>query len=406
MGVQNTVVALTGLPVAAIKVHTMYLGGGLGRKIEQDYVSQAVQVAMAVGKPVKLIGSREEDFGHDQYRPMAAVHVKAGIDSAGNIAAWYYRNVSPSILGQRGTLKPAAVDSQAIEGSNGLSYAIGQKVTEWVPLPAGIPVGFWRLVGSSIHAFAVESMIDELAAAAGKDPFDFRYQNLTLDPRATGVLKAADTLSSWRKSLPAGHAWGMAITKAFNTWVCEVVDISGSATSLKVNRIACVVDCGQVINPGSVEAQMQGGIAHGLNAALWGAITFTAGVAQQRNFNRYRMMRPSEMPAITVKVIPGDNAPSGIGEPGVPPIAPALANAFFKLTGKRVRSLPFFTGATMSDDGGSGGQLTGGQLQGSAPTSSPVPSAGQTSGSGQAGGSSSGANGGHGGSGNESGGDD
>ena len=349
LSVVSTVTALTGLPSSAITVHTTYLGGGLGRKIEQDYISQAVQVAMAVGKPVKLVWPREEDFSHDQYRPMAVVHATSGVDSAGNILGWYYRNVSPSILGQRGYLKPGAVDSQASEGGVGLPYNFGQKAIEWVPLPSGIPVGFWRSVGSSINAFAVECMIDELAVAAGKDPFTFRYQNMTLDPRATAVLQAADALSSWRKTLPSGHTWGLAIAEAFGTWVCEVVDISGSATSIRVNRVACVVDCGQVINPGSVEMQMQGGIVHGLNAALYGQITFAAGVSSVRNFNHYRMIKAGEMPKVTVQVMPSTAAPSGIGEPGVPPIAPAIANAFFRLTGVRVRNLPFFPGATMGD---------------------------------------------------------
>lgn len=349
MSVVTTVTTLTGLPASAVTVHTTYLGGGLGRKIEQDYIAQAVQVAMAVGKPVKLVWPREEDFAHDCSRPSAVVHVKAGLDSAHNIAGWYYRNVSSSILGQRGSLAAGAVDSQATEGATGLPYAFGRLVTEWVPVPAGIPVGFWRSVGCSINTFAVESAIDELAVAAGMDPFAFRYQNMTLDPRATAVLRAADTLSSWRKSLPKGHAWGVALSEAFGTWVCEVVDISGSATSIQVNRVACVVDCGQVINPGSVEMQMQGSIVHGLNAALWGQITFAAGVSSVKNFNNYRMLKIGEMPTVTVQVMPSTAAPSGIGEPGVPPIAPAVANAFYRLTAKRVRTLPFFPGATMGD---------------------------------------------------------
>ncbi len=350
LSVVHTVSALTGLPSSAITVHTTYLGGGLGRKIEQDYISQAVQVAMAIHQPVKLMWTREEDFSHDQYRPMAVVQGKAGVDSVGNIVGWYYRNVSSSILGQHGYIGPGVVDSQATEGATGLPYQLGQKVTEWVVQPAGIPVGFWRSVGCSINAFAVESLIDELAVAANMDPFAFRYQNMTLDPRATAVLQAADALSLWRKSLPKGHAWGVAIAEAFGTWVCEVVDISGSATSIRVNRVACVVDCGQVINPGSVEMQMQGGIVHGLNAALWGQITFAAGVSSTKNFNGYRMLRAREMPAVTVRVMPGTAPPSGIGEPGVPPIAPAVANAFFRLTGIRQRNLPFFPGARTGDD--------------------------------------------------------
>lgn len=344
--------AVTGLPASAIKVNTTYLGGGLGRKIEQDYVSQAVQVAMAVKRPVKLTWMREEDFTHDQYRPMALVNVKAKL-SGGNIAAWWYRTVTPSITQQRGRLAAGAIDGQAVECARKLAYNLGTHVVEWVPSPAGIPVGYWRSVGASIHVFAVESFIDELANEAKMDPFAFRYGLLTdlPDDRARRVLTAADQMSAtWRNSLPSGRAWGVAMGEAFGTWVCEVVEISqSSSTSLTIHRVDCVVDCGMAINPNSVEAQMQGGIVHGLNATLWGQTTFTAGKANQKNFNTNRMMRLSEMPQIRVQVMenPAGTAPTGTGEPGVPPIAAAVGNAYFRLTGKRQRSLPFFPGATM-----------------------------------------------------------
>jgi len=347
MWVVGTAAGLTKLPTASIKVHTTLLGGGLGRKIEQDNVSQAIQVALAVKGSVKLTWFREEDFAHDQYRPMALVRGRAGLDAQNNIVAWSYRNVSPAILGQRGWLPPGAPDSQAVEGAVALPYALGTHVVEWAPLPSGIPIGFWRSVGSSINTFAVESMIDELALQAGLDPFAFRYK-VTTEAKTLAVLRAADSLSSWRKSLPAGHGWGVAVAEWFGTVVAEVVDVSQPAAgSLKVHRVACVVDCGIVINPDSVEAQMQGGIAHGLSAALWGQMTFVNGVAKQTNFNKYRSARLSEMPQITVQILRNSNPPSGIGEPAVPPIAPALANAYAKLTGVRIRTLPFFPGATM-----------------------------------------------------------
>jgi isoquinoline 1-oxidoreductase beta subunit len=342
--------AITGLSASQITVHTTFLGGGLGRKFEQDYICQALQVAMAVKKPVKLTWSREEDFAHDQYRPFALVNVKAKLN-AGRIAAWSYRNVSQAILGQRGWLPPGAVDSQAVEGAVRLPYDMPTRLVEWVPLPVGIPVGFWRSVGSSINAFAVESMMDELALAAGVDPFTFRYNHLASDPRFNAVLWAADIMSSsWRKSLPASHGWGVAIAESFGTVVCEVVEISQpSSTSIRVHRVDCVIDCGTVINPDSVEAQMQGGIVHAINATLWGQSTFTAGKANQLNFNRYRVMRLSDMPKVTVQIIKSSNPPSGVGEPGVPPLAPAIANAYARLTGKRIRTLPFFPGASMGD---------------------------------------------------------
>ena len=340
--------AAQGTPIAAsnVIVNTTYLGGGLGRKIEQDYVSQAIQVALAVKQPVKLTWTREEDMGHDNYRPMAAVRVQAAL-SGSAITAWSVRNVSGAILGQRGWMAPGSVDGQAVEGAVNLPYNLGTFLTEWVPLPAGIPIGFWRSVGSSINTFAVECTIDELAQKANMDPFAFRY-NLISDARRLAVLQAADNMSLWRKSLPAGHFWGVAMAEWNGTIVCEVAEISQpTTTSLRVHRVACAVDCGQVINPNQAEAQMQGGIVHGLNAAMWGQITFTAGKANQKNFNNYRMIRIGEMPQITVQLVSSNNPPSGLGEPAVPPIAPALANAYSRLKGSRVRTLPFFPGAVM-----------------------------------------------------------
>ncbi len=336
-------------PITAsnVIVNTTFLGGGLGRKIEQDYVSQAVQVALAVKKPVKLTWMREEDMAHDNYRPMAVVNVKAKLTGS-SISAFYARNVSSSILGQRGWIPPGAVDSQAVEGMVGLPYALGNHIAEWVPQNAGIPVGFWRSVGSSINTFAVECTIDELAQKANMDPFDFRYQ-LISDPRTKAVLDAARNMSTWRNSLPAGHAWGLAIAEWNGTIVVEVAEVSGSATSLRVHRVACAVDCGTVINPNQVEAQMQGGIVHGLNATLYGEVTFTAGKAKQRNFSNYRMIRLGEMPEISVQVVQSGVKPSGTGEPAVPPIAPAIANALSRLTKTRIRTLPLFPGATMGD---------------------------------------------------------
>lgn len=353
--VASLAATLTQLPASAITVHTTFLGGGLGRKFELDFASQAIQVAMAVGKPVKLTWFREEDFAHDQYRPLAVVNAKATLDANGRIKAWWYRSVSQAILGQRGWLPPGAVDSQAVEGAIGLPYALGAYVSEWVPLPnsvAAIPVGFWRSVGSSINAFAVESMVDELAMLAKVDPFTFRFNHMdpNADPRAYKVLQMADTNSQWRKSLASGHTWGMAYAESFGTRVCEVVEISSpTASSVKVHRVLCVIDCGIAINPDSVEAQMQGGILHALNATLWGQSTFTAGKANQTNFSKYRVMRPNEMPAVQVVIVASTNPPSGTGEPGVPPLGPALANAYARLTGLRKRDLPLFPGATMDD---------------------------------------------------------
>jgi isoquinoline 1-oxidoreductase subunit beta len=346
---------LTGLPAAQITVHTTYLGGGLGRKAEVDFVSQAIQVAMAINKPVKLMWPRDQDFTRDQYRPMGLIHVKAGLDNSGNILGWAYRNVSPSILGQRGVPLGPTGDSQGYEGSENLPYIFGTRVTEWVSHPAPIPVGFWRSVGASLNTFAVESMIDELAHAAGIDPYLYRRSRLT-NPRWIAVLDAAATLGNWTSALPSGHGRGIAIGTAFNSIVAEVVEISNvTSTGLRVNTVACVIDCYLPVNPGSLQAQLQGGIVHGMNAALYGQQTFVNGVAQTSNFNHNRMIKFSEMPQISTQIIPAPAAADrkvpigGAGELGVPTFAPALANAYFKATGTRIRSLPFFPGARMGD---------------------------------------------------------
>ena len=347
-------VTLTGLTADKITVHTTYLGGGLGRKAELDFVSQAIQVGMAIGRPVKLMWPREEDFTHDQYRPMAVIRVRGGLTASNAVAGVAYRNVSPSILSQRGAVLGATGDSQGIEGATKLPYNFGQRVSEYVVHPAPVPVGFWRSVGASLNTFAVESFMDELAAAAGKDPYQFRRDLLT-DSRWMAVLDAAASLGNWFTTPAAGHARGIAIGAAFNSIVAEVVEISNvTATSLKVNRVSIAIDCYMAVNPGSIDAQLTGGMVHGLNAALYGKQTFTNGVAQSKNFNASRMIRMSEMPTVATTLIPNPAAADrnaaigGAGELGVPTFAPALANAYFKLTGKRVRSLPLFPNATMA----------------------------------------------------------
>lgn len=351
--VLGLVITMTGLPADKVTVHTTLLGGGLGRKAENDFVAQAVQVAMVLKRPVQLVWPREEDFTHDQYRPMGLVRARASIDASGNIAGWVYRNVSPSILAQRGSVLGPKGDSQGYEASNALPYSFGSRLVEWVSHPSQIPVGFWRSVGASINTFAVESMIDELAAAAGQNPYQFRRARLT-DPRWIAVLEAAAALGNWSTTPAAGTARGIAIGSAFNSIVAAVVEISGtSATAFTVKKVSVVIDSYLTVNPANVEAQMTGGVVHGLNAALYGQQTFSNGAAQRRNFSTNRMIRLQEMPQVSVKIMPppavADRtvAIGGVGELGVPTLAPALANAVFKLSGQRVRTLPFFPNATM-----------------------------------------------------------
>ncbi len=359
-----TAAALTGLPKTSITVHPMLMGGGLGRKIEQDYISQAVRVAMAVQKPVKLTWTREEDMAHDQYRPAAWVRVRAGVDANGNMTAYGHRVVSPSISAQRGAVLPATGDANGSDGATKRTYAMPNRLIEYVQHPAVVPVGYWRSVGSSFNTFAMESAIDELAWAAGLDPLAFRQKLLANDPRGLAVLNAAAVLGNWSTPPAAGHARGIAFSVAFNTYVAEVVEISQPvAGGIKIHSVACVVDCGTAVNPDSVVAQMQGGIVHGLSAILFGQVTFKAGKANARNFSNYRALRMSECPLINVRIINSGAPFSGTGEPGVPPLGPALANAYFKLTGTRIRTLPFFPGAGMGEGGsGSGASISGGTV--------------------------------------------
>lgn len=336
-----------------IVVHTTFLGGGLGRKIEQDYIYQALQVAWAVKKPVKLTWSREEDSAHDLYRPMALINVKAGLTDSNAVAGFSYRVVTPSISWQRSGIK-TSLDLQAVEGAVQSLYNVGPSLTEWVPMDndsAAIPVGFWRSVGASLNVFAYESMIDMLAQKAGIDPLTFRLK-IVSDDRARKILEKIE-IHEWWDGFNPSHAWGMAIGKAFGTTVAEVFEISLSSTgSIKIHRVLCVVDCGIVVNPDSVIAQMQGGIIHGINATLYGKTTFIKGVAQQTNFGStstsLRMLKLNQAPDIRVEIMKNSFDPTGTGEPGVPPVAPALANAYARVlatattpAGKRVTSLPF-----------------------------------------------------------------
>jgi isoquinoline 1-oxidoreductase beta subunit len=351
-----TIMGITGLPATAITIHTTFLGGGLGRKIEQDYIGQAVTIAKAIGKPVKLTWSRKQDFQNDKYRPCASIRVQAGVNTAANgskvISGLLYRNVSPSINIQRNT-KPGnnPEDTGAVAGALGLPYAIANRRIEFVPNLADIPVGYWRSVGESYNTFAVESAIDEMALAVGQDPVVFRRNQIT-DPRLLGVLNAVDTLSGWSKGPPPppGSARGVAVLSGFGSFIAMVAQISlNSAKQIQVNKMYCAIDCGIAINPDSIEAQIQGGINHGLSATLWGQVTFANGVPNVNNFNNYRVLKLQEMPPVSVTIVPSAAAPGGIGETGVPCVAPAVANAYAKLTGTRVRTLPFYPGATMGD---------------------------------------------------------
>lgn len=342
--------AAVGLSASQVTVHSLFMGGGLGRKSETDYVVQAAIVAKQIGRPVKVTWSREEDFTHDFYRPMALSKLTVGLDAGGNIVGWQNRLISPSILSRA---FPAAVvngiDSQSVEGAIDLPYTMASRQVEYGILNTPVPVGFWRSVGNSLNTFITESAIDEAALNAGADPLAYRQKLLGSDPknaRLLAVLNQAAANAGWGTALPAGSARGIACRYSFGSYVAQVVQIATTATGgIKVTRVDCVVDCGLAINPDSVAAQMQSAINQGLAATMWGRMTWQQGLADQRNFDNFRMMRMADAPRINVQVISNPTAtPGGIGEPGLPPSQPALANAYFALTGKRVSSLPMFGG--------------------------------------------------------------
>ncbi len=341
-GVQIVAAMITGLPKEKIIVHTTLLGGGFGRRFEQDFLAEAVQISKAVGAPVKLIWSREEDMTHDFYRPAVYNRISAGLDKNGMPVAWTHRIVCASIMSRAiPQMVKNGIDPTSVEGAKELPYAIPNVHVDYVMKETGVPVGFWRSVGSSHTAFAVESFLDELAAAAGKDPYEFRRQLLEKSPREKGVLELAAAKAGWGSPLPAGRARGIAVHKSFGSYVAEVAEVSVAKDgSVQVHKVTCAVDCGVVVNPNTVQAQMESAIVYGLTAALKGAITIDKGRVQQHNFDNYPMLRMNEMPVIEVHLLPSTEPPSGVGEPGVPPIAPAVANAVFAATGKRIRQLP------------------------------------------------------------------
>ncbi len=364
--VAGTAAAILGLPTSAIKVNVTLSGGGFGRKIEQDYIAHAVKTAKAMGKPVKVTWSREEDFGHDRYRPMAQSKIVAGINANGDIMGWNNRVVTASVSDAHWPGSVANnLDISALDGalgSSGLVYAMAARKVDYQMLRAGIPVGWWRSVGHSYNCFAVESAIDELALAAGKDPLAYRRQLLAGQPRHLAVLNAAAALAGYSTTPPAGTAYGMALSDGFGSIVALVLQVTQITTTTsttnattgvvttttkvtpKVLNVWAAIDCGLAVNPDSVEAQVQGGVVMGLSSAMWGNMTFSGGSAGSKNFDTYKLARMRDMPVVTTTIINSGAAIGGVGETMVPPMAPALANAFAKLTGTRKRSLPLYSG--------------------------------------------------------------
>ncbi len=340
-GAQLVAAKITGLPPEKIKVNTTFLGGGFGRRSEQDFVAEAVELAMRTGAPVKVMWTREDDMRHDYYRPTTLNRLTAALDQGGQPVAWRHEIAGASIFMRVfPNMIKDGIDRTSVEGAANLPYGVPNIRVSWAMENGVVPVGFWRSVGSSQNAFVTECFFDEVARAAGKDPLALRRTLLAQHPRHLGVLELAAQKAGWGTPLPAGRGRGIAVAEAFGSYCAQVAEVSVERGRVIVHRVVCAIDCGQVVNPDTVIAQMESGIVYGLTAALKGEITIRNGRVEQGNFNDYPLLRMDEMPEVEVHIVKSAENPGGVGEPGTPPIAPAVANAVYALTGKPVRKLP------------------------------------------------------------------
>ena len=358
----------TGLPREQCHVHTTFLGGGFGRRLGHDFIDEAVNVAQHLKTPVKVTWSREDTQENGFYRPMTTCFLKGAIDERGQPVAWFNREISQSILASLIPSMGAAslpewlprrlvnflgsstralfennwiADPTSVEGAADLAYQFQGQRMEYVNKTPPVPVGFWRSVGNSENGFIVESFIDELAHLAQKDPFAFRRDLLPKGSQRRAVLENAAQMAGWgTRKLAPGHALGIAQVHSFGTSVAQVAEVSVKGGQLRVHRVFIAANCGTVVNPDIVRGQLVGAMVFGLSAALRQEITLVDGVVQQKNFNTYDALRMQEMPQVEVHLFPSDAPPQGIGEPGLPPIAPAVTNAIFAATGQRIRRLP------------------------------------------------------------------
>jgi isoquinoline 1-oxidoreductase beta subunit len=340
---QGMAAKISGLKPENVFIHTTYLGGGFGRKAGTDFVIEAVETSKAIGHPVKVTWSREDDTQHDYYRPASYAKMAGGIGADGWPVAWTTRVACSSIMEAwfPGSTKNN-LDPTSVEGVSDLPYSIPNIHVDYVRTEPGIPVGFWRSVGASQNGFFSECFMDELSSLGKKDPYEFRRHMLDKAPRHLGVLELAAQKAGWDKPLPAGRYRGIAVLEAFQSYAAQVVEISvdRKARSVKVHRVVCAVDVGRVVNPTNIAMQSESAIVYGLSSALYGEITISGGRVTQTNFNNYPVLRSDAMPAVEVYIVPSEEKPTGAGELAVPPVVPALCNAIFAATGKRIRRLP------------------------------------------------------------------
>jgi isoquinoline 1-oxidoreductase subunit beta len=360
---QGLVARFSGLDAENVRVHSPYMGGAFGRRGTLTHIVEVTEIVMAANKPVKLLWSREDDIRHGVYRPASLMKIKAGLDAEGNIDAWQAKrvggNITPETLKNmlpglfpglpgapidfmvglsKSAFKSWVVDPASVEGL-AEDYNFPHRSVHHVTVDHGVPLTFWRSVGHSFTAFAKETMMDELALAAGMDVVDFRLQNSTANPRLNNVIKVAGEQMRQMQP-PAGHYLGFAAHSSFLTDVAQIAEVSIADGVIKVHKVTCVLDCGIAVNPDVVRAQVEGAIMFGLTAALHGDMELVDGAFKESNFHDYQILRMNEAPAVDVVIIASQDAPTGVGEPGLPPVAPAVANAVFAATGQRLRSLP------------------------------------------------------------------
>jgi isoquinoline 1-oxidoreductase beta subunit len=340
---QETAAKTAGLPLDKVTVHNHLIGGGFGRRLEVDGVTRAVQIAMQVEGPVKVVWTREEDIQHDMYRPYWFDRFAAGLDAKGMPVAWSHRFAGSSVIAR--WLPPAfnkGLDPDSTDGAIDLAYGLPNMRVEYLRVePPGVPTAFWRSVGPSHNVFVTESFIDELAAAAKQDPVAYRRALLLKSPRAKAVLDLVAEKAGWGQPLPDRVGRGVSLQTSFGTYMAQVAEVEvGKDGAVRVRRVVCALDAGAVVNPDTIEAQVQGAVIFGVTAALYGEITIAKGRVEQANFDTYQMLRINEAPAIEVHIVPSSEAPGGMGEPGTSAIVPAVANAIFAATGKRLRKMP------------------------------------------------------------------
>jgi isoquinoline 1-oxidoreductase beta subunit len=343
---QMVAASVAGVPPERVRLHVMKTGGGFGRRgvADADVIVEAVAAARALDwrAPVKVQWTREDDMKGGRYRPAYVHRVRAGLDAEGRLMAWDHHIVGQSIMagGPFEAMIQGGIDPTSVEGALHLPYAIPNRRVGLTTTDVRVPVLWWRAVGSTHTAYVVETFLDELAESAGSDPLEFRLAMMAESPRHAGVLRLAAEKAGWGGSLPEGRARGIAMAESFQTYVAQVAEVSIVDGAVRVHKVVCAVDCGVPINPDNIRAQMEGGIGFGLGAILAEELTLTGGEVDQANYDAYTPLRIEGMPEVEVHIVPSTERPTGVGEPCVPPIGPAVANAIYALTGRRVRSLP------------------------------------------------------------------